>query len=84
MSKKKSLKALMSTPEARQSLADSMTAPLRKPLNFDGRLRELMNRPCVKCKLTRFGHTAANKIKHPFFYNNLEMLEYEADRRDHK
>jgi len=41
-------------------------------------LRDFHEERCCKCGVNRFEHETT---KHPFFQNNLEMLEYYSEQR---
>jgi hypothetical protein len=36
-------------------------------------------KPCCKCGYFFFNHTDKKTESHPYFHNNLEMLEWEAN-----
>lgn len=49
---------------------------LKRWHDFYGALCDTHNTRCVKCGVHKVWHN--DKLKHPFFHNNLEMLEWHS------
>jgi hypothetical protein len=85
MSKHKNkLIRLLDSPVALEKWAKAVMEPLMRDVVYENRVRGLfkgMAQPCSKCHVSLYEHGGLEgESNHPFFRNNLEMLEW-IDRK---
>jgi len=83
--RKSKLMRLLNKPEALRKFAESMLKPLTRDLVYEGRVRGLfksMAKPCSKCHVSLYEHETEGT--HPFFHNNLELLEWLNEKKENK